>query len=103
MIYEVIENPILQRFLEIDIQYDPYFEYLPIEFKKNTNKVILQEIQTRRRSEDNFNNSSNMKFDLKRASRKNNNRSNSMSKLKQNSLLVINLYFIIDIFKFLKY
>lgn len=31
LIYEAIENPILQRFLEIDLNYDPYYEYASIE------------------------------------------------------------------------
>jgi len=34
LIYEALENPILQRFLEIDVAYDPHFEYAPIEFSK---------------------------------------------------------------------
>ena len=34
LIYEALENPILQRFLEIDVTYDPNFEYAPIEFSK---------------------------------------------------------------------
>ena len=35
LIYEAIENPILQRFLEIDTRYDPNHEYTPIETEKN--------------------------------------------------------------------
>ena len=30
-IHEIIENPILQKFLEIDMNYDPAFEYRPID------------------------------------------------------------------------
>lgn len=31
LIYEAIENPILQRFLEIDTNFNPNYEYEPIE------------------------------------------------------------------------
>ncbi len=36
LIYEAIENPILQRFLEIDLNYDPYYEYASIEVPFST-------------------------------------------------------------------
>lgn len=35
LIYEAIENPILQRFLEIDSRYNPNNEYEPIDIEKN--------------------------------------------------------------------
>ena len=31
LIYEAIENPILQRFLEVDTNFNPNYEYEPIE------------------------------------------------------------------------
>lgn len=31
LIYEAIENPILQRFLEIDTLFNPNYEYEPID------------------------------------------------------------------------
>ena len=33
LIYEAIENPILQRFLEIDTNFNPNHEYEPIEVR----------------------------------------------------------------------
>jgi len=36
LIYEAIENPILQRFLEIDERYDPNNEFAQIENDKNS-------------------------------------------------------------------
>ena len=36
LIYEAIENPILQRFLEIDERYDPNNEFAQIEIDKNS-------------------------------------------------------------------
>ena len=43
LIYEALENPILQKFLEIDVKYDPNFEYMPIEFqRKIKNKIEKQ-------------------------------------------------------------
>ena len=89
LIYEVVENPILQRFLEIDEKYDPYFEYLPIDFQKNEGGILHSGL-IRRRSEDNFNNSIPSKFNTKQGSKRNmNNRSNSMNKQRPSSLLVI--------------
>lgn len=41
LIYEALENPILQRFLEIDITYDPNFEYLPIAFQKQKEVKLI--------------------------------------------------------------
>lgn len=46
LIYEALENPILQRFLEIDITYDPNFEYLPIEFKRPSERVFKKRSMT---------------------------------------------------------
>lgn len=53
LIYEALENPILQRFLEIDTTYDPNFEYQPIEFAKPVERIFVnrrqvQAIKTRR-------------------------------------------------------
>ncbi|CAI2364337.1 unnamed protein product [Moneuplotes crassus] len=42
LIYEALENPILQRFLEIDITYDPNFEYAPIEFSKGRELIPIK-------------------------------------------------------------
>ena len=36
LIYEAIENPILQRFLEIDTQFNPRYEYDSIHIEKNS-------------------------------------------------------------------
>jgi hypothetical protein len=36
LIYEVIESPILQRFLEIDTQFDPSYEYGSIDLELDT-------------------------------------------------------------------
>ena len=36
LIYEAIENPILQRFLEIDTQFNPNYEYESIDIEKNS-------------------------------------------------------------------
>ena len=36
LIYEAIENPILQRFLEIDTQFNPRYEYDSIDIERNT-------------------------------------------------------------------
>lgn len=36
LIYEAIENPILQRFLEIDTQFNPNYEYQSIDIEKNS-------------------------------------------------------------------
>ena len=36
LIYEAIENPILQRFMEIDTRFDPNYEYASIEIEKNS-------------------------------------------------------------------
>ena len=36
LIYEAIENPILQRFLEIDTQFNPRYEYDSIQIEKNS-------------------------------------------------------------------
>lgn len=45
LIYEAIENPILQRFLEIDTNFNPNYEYEPIEvdpiWRKRNEKVYL--------------------------------------------------------------
>ena len=38
LIYEAIENPILQRFLEIDTNFNPRYEYDSIEIDKNSLK-----------------------------------------------------------------
>ena len=38
LIYEAIENPILQRFLQIDLKYDPYYEYASIEVPMSTHQ-----------------------------------------------------------------
>ena len=38
LIYEAIENPILQRFLEIDTQFNPNYEYDSIDIEKNEDK-----------------------------------------------------------------
>lgn len=35
LIYEAIENPILQKFLKIDVNFDPNYEYSPIPFDKS--------------------------------------------------------------------
>ena len=43
LIYEALENPILQRFLEIDVMYDPNFEYAPIKHSKVSTSKILEE------------------------------------------------------------
>lgn len=51
LIYEALENPILQRFLEIDITYDPHFEYAAIGFapgkdikiKKVTKPIMIEQ------------------------------------------------------------
>ena len=40
MIYEAIENPILQKFLKIDVNFDPNYEYAPIAFDKPNTKLI---------------------------------------------------------------
>jgi len=36
LIYEAIENPILQKFFKVDINFDPNFEYAPIPFSNAT-------------------------------------------------------------------
>ena len=36
LIYEVIESPILQRFLEIDTQFNPNYDYDSIDIERNT-------------------------------------------------------------------
>ena len=38
LIYEAIENPILQRFLEIDTRYNPNYEYEAIDIEKNSDR-----------------------------------------------------------------
>ena len=40
LIYEAIENPILQRFLEIDTNFNPNYEYEPIDVVTPIEKMI---------------------------------------------------------------
>jgi len=40
LIYEAIENPILQKFLKIDVNFDPNYEYSPIPFDKPNTWLI---------------------------------------------------------------
>ena len=40
LIYEAIENPILQRFLEIDTNFNPNYEYEPIDVMPPIEKMI---------------------------------------------------------------
>lgn len=43
LIYEAIENPILQRFLEIDTNFNPNYEYEPIEVDPKWRKTRHEE------------------------------------------------------------
>lgn len=44
LIYEAIENPILQKFIKIDVNFDPNYEYAPIPHDKpNSNIALIKE------------------------------------------------------------
>jgi len=45
LIYEAIENPILQRFLEIDTNFNPNYEYEPIDVVAPLEKMIRAQKQ----------------------------------------------------------
>ena len=43
LIYEAIENPILQRFLEIDTRFNPQYDYESVDVRANDEKRSLSE------------------------------------------------------------
>lgn len=45
LIYEAIENPILQRFLEIDTNFNPNYEYEPIDIVPRDGGINRQSIE----------------------------------------------------------
>jgi hypothetical protein len=46
LIYEAIENPILQRFLEIDTNFNPNYEYEPIDVVAPLERMIKAQKQS---------------------------------------------------------
>lgn len=73
LIYEALENPILQRFLEIDTTYDPNFEYLPIEFAKPVEKIFQDNKRpkvTQKKATESMVMSNDNKLEMKKKTRK---------------------------------
>ena len=42
IIHEVVSNPIFQKFLRVDVNYDPNYEYSPIVHIPDTNRIEIE-------------------------------------------------------------